>query len=604
MTDLSALIRGACPQTAYDEARLRYAALPAADRTADLPTRSTRVYENLRRAGHGSPGPGPFEDPAVFSARLQWAAITDPSLFMATLIHHGMALGTLLELGDGGGYAARRTEQLATGDRIGVYAVTEAAGASGHASLATEARFDPATREFEIHTPSASAGKIMSNSGTAAPKLGVVYADLVAGGRPRGVFPFLVDLVGPEGALPGVGITPLHTPLLPLDYALVTFSSVRVPQAAWLCDGATLDAAGRFTDVAASPAERLTRSYRVLRISWTFFTAGLAAVTRAAAATAVEVALVRTVRARSAAGQPLLDLPSRQRALFGALATAYALTGLAHRVAERGAPDRGGEAGAGPAGGERDLAPWSAVNGSLSLAKAVAADRAARAIAECRLGIGVLGTLSSNRIVEYEGFAHACHAAGGDNTLIFFDTGRGLAEEALGHSPVPAEPTVPALPADPTVPAEPAPSADLTEPAAAFALLRARAAVLLEGLRSEVSRSRSLGSDETALWDAHFAGARAVGEAHGVVDMAGAMLGDLGRLHGTDRAVHAPLTALLCLLEVERHLDWYVTHGLLTVDRRSAVDQGIRGLCARLRPSVRTLLDALGVPPPTGPARP
>jgi acyl-CoA oxidase len=65
---------------------------------------------------------------------------------------------------------------------------------------------------------------------------------------------------------------------------------------------------------------------------------------------------------------------------------------------------------------------------------------------------------------------------------------------------------------------------------------------------------------------------------------------------GPERTLLATLCDLFALSTLEAERGWIQEHGRLTASRSKAVVTAVNELCGRLRPHVRTLVDAFGVP--------
>lgn len=416
--------------------------------TADVPAGSggRQLLHRLRLLGETLP-PDLLDDPAKLTTAHAWAAVADPSLCLAALVHHLLCLGSMTQLGDVSDEVRSRVAALRSGRAKGVYLITEAGQANSHLATRTRAELDPETGEFVLHTPDVRAAKFGSAGTLDVPQTAVVLARLVVEGTDRGVFGFVADLTDDEGLLPGVQISsPIGLSALPLDYVQVRFHQVRLPHAHWLADGAGVAPDGAFHDPAGSAERRLQRTLRVGQGLWATMPAVAAATSRQSAVQAVTYAQGRSTQGRLAPGVPLLTYRTQQRAVLGAMADAYALTCAAHGARALWAESRA--APADRSGTDMGFSPWTAVHQPLAAYKAAAVRLAARVSAECQRRCGFSGHLDANRLAAYHGFHHAFDAAGGDSQLIFYDIGRALVEAgAAGQG---AEPPPPPAGTSPT----------------------------------------------------------------------------------------------------------------------------------------------------------
>lgn len=394
------------------------------------PGRGGRLLRRLRAMSEAlPPGAGILDDPARLAAVHAHAAVADPSLCLAGLVHHLLCLGSLTELSDDPRGLEPELSALREARAKAVYLITEAGQANSHLATGTQAVFDPADGTFVLHTPEPGAAKFGSAGTWGVPQTGVVLARALVGSADRGVFAFMVGLSDERGPLPGVEVSsPVLLDALPLDYVQVRFHHVRVPVAHWLADGARIDRDGTFHDPAGSPEQRLQRTLRVGQGLWAAMPAVAAATSRRSAVQAIAYARERRTQSRLAPGARLLAYRSQQTAVLGALADAFALTCAADgaRTVLAGAtPD----AAPRPEEAAMGFTPWAAVSRPLAAYKAVTVRTAARVAAECQHRSGFSGHLSMHRLAAYHGFHHAFDTAGGDSQLIFYDLGRALVEQ-------------------------------------------------------------------------------------------------------------------------------------------------------------------------------
>lgn len=493
------------------------------------------------------------------------SAVVDPALFHGLLVHYQLAMETLVQLGSGREDLADELERMRAMASIGSFMITEIGNGNSHASPATEAVYDPERNEFVLHTPHVGAQKFPPNVGLPGlSRLAVVFATVRVDSRHCGVFPFLVPVRDEEGPAPGVSITPLPaTNLMPLDYAVVSFDRVRVPYRSWLRDTAVIDPEGGFRDPLTS-GERLARSLVCSPSVWAAISVGCAAVCRAAVALALRHSFRRTAIGRLAPDQPVISYRNQQRDLFGALATAYAVTALAEQARKPRTAAGGGAAGEGSS-------PWVSIHRTQSLGKVLAARAAEEVTAVCRRASGAMGFFSANRFLGYQGMAHAYRTAGGDSQLILLDTARALVEGA-DYQP----PTAPVVPTQ----------ADLLDPALWSALAAGRERLLHERLAAELK-----GRETFAAWNDHASQALELAEAHAARLALETLLasGDASAQLLTLHAFHA-------LSGVAEHAAWYQCEGMLTAEQRHLLTHTLNLLCDRLLEFAPALVDALDVP--------
>ncbi|MFF4180302.1 acyl-CoA dehydrogenase [Streptomyces sp. NPDC001750] len=578
LAELSALVDNSGAHAAL---RDRLLTTLAADRTPRPDEdRAHRVHRRLRLlAGQLPPVEELFAAPEQLAVVGACAGLVDPPLHMAVINHYLLCLGSVVALADDPAEIGAPWQALATGRTRGVFLVTEVGDASSHLGTRTTARFDPATGEFVLGTPSAGAAKFSSVGGAGVPQAAVVCARVEAGGADRGVFSFVVELTDEAGPLPGVTLSStVEAPSLPLDYALVRFDGVRVPYRQWLRDGARIDADGGFHDPLDGPDSRLARTLSVGQGLWATLPSAVAAMARQSAVQALRFSAHRRAHGRLAPGTRVLELRNQQHALLGALAESFALTCAARYAQEVWARSRA--AASAPRGNGMTFSPWTAVDRPLAVLKAVTVRGAARVTDECRHRCGLAGFLAPNGLDGYHGFADAFETAGGDSQLILLDAGRALAQEDEAGRPAgpPPEP-----PADrcgwwPSV-------------------ARSHEARLRSALRHSVRRAPA-GRSGLELWNPLLAPARELGEAYGARLVADAVTDAVAAVRDPRlRDVVEALAALYGAVSARREAGGLLAAGTLEPAAVRALPGVIDGLCDRLLPHLPLLAEALGAPP-------
>ncbi|WP_251095286.1 acyl-CoA dehydrogenase [Streptomyces sp. Caat 7-52] len=500
---------------------------------------------------------------------LEWVALADPSLFYAFFLHHCTTVGAVLEFGAGRDDLDDVLAQLASTETVGALLMTELGHGNSNAAVRTEAVYDPATREFVLTTPGPEAVKYPPS--VACPGLartGIVTAKLVVDGQDHGLFCFVVPLSDTTGPCPGVVIEPQDSaPILPLDWATVSFQGVRVPYRYWLRDSAQIAEDGTFTDALSNPAMRSRQASRLIRYVWEVAAVGLAAVTRASAAVAVRHAHARYTNgtfAGFADPMPVIRYRNQQRTLFGALSAAY--------VAAMAAKSFSGPEPVGRSAGEIR---------TLFTLKAAIDRLAERVTADTRAASGVLGFSPSNRFLDYQGLAHAFNAAGLSTQVLHLNAAWTM---ALGFDYEP--------PAD-----EPAPAQDLRDPARWRALTGTRERRLHERLVTELGAARAAGLGEFDVWNDRFELAEQMAEAHALRLLVDVVRTETEALPDADAGRLArDLCSLHVLSEISAHSGWYLAEGLLTADEAGALPGLLNRICADLAPHAMELADALDVP--------
>lgn len=365
------------------------------------------------------------------SAVLNTAAVAKPPLFMSALLHYTLCGGTLINAGN---YDKdnKYLQGLSDGGSKGVYLITEIGSSGSHMNTRTRAVYEPTQRAFVITTPDSSGIKFSSVGSHGGPCVSIVFARLIHAGNDQGVYPFVVPLTGKKGPLPGVDVSqPLDISDLPLKYSLIKFSGVRVPYDNWLSSGASIDTEC-FHDPNSRKEERLTRGISAGgTIMYAMIPGAMAAISRVSSVLALRYSSQRISNGRLAPGSALITYRTQQSTLLASLAESLALTCVA-REAHRLLGSRDDDKHRGTK--SMTFAPWTSVNSHLALYKAISSEGAVRSVTASQRRCGVHGMLRTNKVSEYAGLARSFITAGGDNHLIFLDTGMSIAESDTPYS--------------------------------------------------------------------------------------------------------------------------------------------------------------------------
>ncbi|WNI14377.1 acyl-CoA dehydrogenase [Actinacidiphila sp. ITFR-21] len=512
----------------------------------------------------------------------EWAAITDGTLFAVMASHYNLVLAGLLR------HAARRPDlgplatELEELRAVGVFMASELGYGNNLVALETEARYDPAAREFVLHTPRPRARKFMPNTSlNGVPKLAVVLARTFVDDRECGVLPFLVRLTDGTRAAPGVRIVPLPgKPVLALDNAVTSFDRVRVGLDALLADEhGELAATGTLGGLLRDKIARFLGSIENIEGSKICLTAGSLAMSRAGLAIAVRYAGQRRTFAPGRGQVVLADYRTHHTALTECLAATYALSFLFNDTANTLARQR-----------ENGEPLDEATVRQIAICKALTSWNTRWVLEVCRERCGAQGLFSMNRIMDYLVVNHGVVTAEGDNEVIMIKAGRQLLDEP--HA-VPAG-------TDPRTGPD-GPGAAGSPPADTgrwwLWLLGQRAAGLrqdvLQGLRAgERARDSVFGT-----WNSQVEQVRQLAETCGRRSAAAALFA------AAERAVAPAVGALLedlaevyTLRCVEEDFSWFAGHGLLGPEEAADLEARRGRLHSDLAAQLPLLTRAFAIP--------
>ncbi|WP_433273006.1 acyl-CoA dehydrogenase [Actinosynnema sp. CS-041913] len=520
----------------------------------------------------------------MVKAGVQWGLFGGAVQALGTQAHHDEYLPAIMSL-----------------ELPGCFAMTETGHGSDVQHLRTTATYDPAAREFVVHTPDVGARKDYIGNAARDGRLAVVFAQLVTGGEAHGVHALLVPIRDASGApMPGVRIEDCgpKAGLNGVDNGRLTFDHVRVPRSALLDRYGSVSVDGEYS----SPIEGVGRRFFTMlgtlvrgRIS---VAGGAGSATKKALAIAVRYGLTRRQFTRPDSGEEVvvLDYLAHQRRLLPALATSYALhfaqeelVSALHDVAD----DRG----------QRELESRAAG------LKAVATWHATATIQTCREACGGAGYLSENLLAGLKADTDVFTTFEGDNTVLLQLVAKGLLTSYRDHvgdlDPwgmarfvadqfvgVVIERTAARAIIDRLVSGS---SDALLDRGWQVRQFEDRERHVVEGLARRLRRA----TPESAFDVFNAAQDHVLHAARAHVDrvVLEAFVAAVGRCE--DAATAALLDQvcdLYALSTIEADRAWFLEHGRLTPARAKAVTQAVNDLCAGLRPHARRLVDAFGIP--------
>jgi acyl-CoA oxidase len=547
-------------------------------------------------------------------AAFETMAFGDLSVLVKVGVQFGLFGGAILQLGTKKHHDAYLAP-LVRAELMGCFAMTETGHGSNVQALGTVARYDVETREFVITTPDDSARKDYIGNAAAHARMAVVFAQLSIGDRSEGVHAFVVPIRDAKGrVLPGVRIEDdgRKIGLNGVDNGRIWFDEVRVPRDNLLNRYADVTETGVYESAIDNPDRRFFTMLGTL-VQGRVCVGG-------AAINASKVALSIAIRyglERRQFGSPeglLLDYGLHQRRLFVPLARTYALhfaqevlAGQLHAVFS--------------ATDEVDEHTRRALESRAAGTKALGTWHASATIQECREACGGAGYLTANRFDALRADTDVFTTFEGDNHVLLQLVAKGLLTDyssSFGELDQLGMVRFVAGLAVETVIERTAvhkllerikdvlpggeddawdSDAGLLDPAYQLAMLRWREEHMLTGVARRLKRGMDAGMEPAEVFSrcqGHVIGSarahveRLVLEAF--VERVAAMP------EGDDKAALNLLSDLYALSTIEAGRAWWMEHGRLSSARAKAISREVDGLCRRVRPIARELVDAFGVP--------
>jgi acyl-CoA oxidase len=553
-------------------------------------------------------------------------AMGDLSLMVKVGVQFGLFGGAVLHLGNND-HHQRYLADIAGGRLLGCFAMTEHGHGSDVAALRTTATYDPATEEFVLDTPDDSARKEYIGNAADDGRMAAVFAQLVTGGESHGVHAFLVPIRDDEGRpMPGVRIADCgpKAGLNGVDNGQLWFSEVRIPRTELLDRYGSVAADGTYS----TPIENSTK--RFFTMLGTLIQGRISVAGGAGSATkvALEIAL-RYAEQRTqfeAPGRPgevvLLDYLAHQRKLLPALAKSYALHFAQAELVETlhdvstagtGAPDK-------PEGERKDADQVDGQRRELEARaagiKATATWHASKTIQTCREACGGAGYLSENRLPGLKADTDVFTTFEGDNTVLLqlvakelltsyrdhfgeldvLGTVRFVAGQAVGTvlERTAARPLIAKLLAA----AGRDEDAEWTDRGWQISLFDFRERHLLDGLARRLRKAAGA-DDPFEIFNQCQDHLLSTAQAHVDRILLESFVAGIDAC--ADPSV-AELLGALCdlyvLSTVEAERAWFIEHGRLSATRTKQLSAEVNRLCGLLRPHVRTLVGAFGIPSP------
>ncbi|TDL42384.1 acyl-CoA dehydrogenase [Kocuria rosea] len=556
--------------------------------------------------GHNDPGGNVsgFEelllgDPSMqIKAGVQWGLFGSAVLNLGTEEHHRRWLADIRDL------------------KIpGVFAMTEIGHGSDVASIGTTATYDPATEEFEIHTPFAAAWKDYLGNAAVHGRAAVVFAQLVTLGVNHGVHAFWVDLRDADGNfLPGVGGEDdgHKGGLNGIDNGRLHFTRVRVPRTHLLDKYGAVAPDGTYSSPIASPGRRFFTMIGTLVQGRVSLDGAAVLANKAALSIAIRYGSERRQFNASSDVQEevLMDYQQHQRRLLPRLAETYAMhfahQELLHKYDDvfsgREDTDENRQDLETLAAALKALSTWSALD----------------TVQECREACGGAGFLTKNRLTSLRHDLDVYATFEGDNTVLLqlvakrllsdwadefkhVDVGvmaryvAGRATEATYHrsglrklgqafrDTGDVRRSVNAL----------------REESAQRALLTDRVQTMVAEIAENLRPSAKLPRAEAAaLFNENQHKIIAAARAHAELLQWEAFTRGLEQVEDTGtRTVLTWLRDVFGLRLIEKNLAWYLSYGRLSMRRGRSLDEYIDRLLARLRPHALDLVAAFELEP-------
>lgn len=590
----------------WPEVRARVRALLADPRLRYVDERDTAAYraqvlEWLKVLGAQGIGrlalvdePGHKADLGAFIAAFETLAFFDLSLVVKAGVQFGLFGGSIYFLGTERHHAL--LPQVASVELPGCFAMSELGHGSNVRDLETVARYDAATGEFAVHTPSDSARKEWLGNAALHGRMATVFAQLEVGGEQHGVHALLVPLRDEAGRLlPGVRIEDcgVKMGLNGVDNGRIWFDGVRVPRENLLDRFAQVSPEGVYSSSIPSASKRFFTMLGTLvagRVS--VACAGLSA---AKSGLAIAIRYAETRRQFGPPGKPevrLMDYQAHQRRLLVPLARAWALHfALEHLVARYlGRTEEQAQEIEALAAGLKAYSTWS-TTATLQVA---------------REACGGQGYLVANRLPSLKADTDVFTTFEGDNTVLLQLVAKALLTDYRQRFEDDRVFAVMRLVLDKasTLLVEQNPlavrrvaSEHLRDGEFLLRALRFREQELLASVARRLRRRLGSGMDSFEAFNACQDHLLALAHAHVERVVHEQFLAGLrGVRDEALRQVLEKLSDLYALSCLEAASGWFQENGHLEAAKAKAIRKEVLKLCSELRPEALGLVEGFGIP--------
>jgi acyl-CoA oxidase len=195
---------------------------------------------------------------AEYLAGFEELVTASPSLQIKAGVQFGLFGGAIMHLGNSDQHERWLLPAL-DGELLGSFAMTEIGHGSDVAEVGTTASYDPASREFVVHTPFRAATKEYIGNAARDAQAAVVFAQLITQGVNHGVHAFFVPIRDEAGdPLPGITIEDdgKKGGLPGVDNGRFAFDEVRIPRENLLTRYGAVTEEGEYSSPIESPGRR------------------------------------------------------------------------------------------------------------------------------------------------------------------------------------------------------------------------------------------------------------------------------------------------------------------------------------------------------------
>eukprot|EP00742_Colponemidia_sp_Colp-10_P005980 GILJ01006400.1.p1 GENE.GILJ01006400.1~~GILJ01006400.1.p1 ORF type:complete len:725 (+),score=118.57 GILJ01006400.1:235-2175(+) len=346
-------------------------------------------------------------DPMKYFAWVESLLSLDLAACAKMTIHYNMFGACVLNLGTE--VHEKFLDEIDSLEGFGCFAMSELGHGSNARQLETTARYDPATDEFVIHTPTDNAQKYWIGNAKNDARYAAVFAQLNVGGVEYGVHVFIVPLRNTDGSIcTGVRIAEVghKMGLNNIDQGRIWFDHVRIPRTNLLNRFGSVDRNGSYSSPIKSSGKRFLANIGELLIARLVVCLSCVQAAKVGLTVAIRYAASRVQFALPDKPEhPILEFSTHQQRLLPLLSTTYAIAFVNEQLKRKYA-DRVGSS---------DMEDLHVL---VSGMKAYASWHNLQTLQICRECCGGQGYLTRNLICSYRVDMEPFVTLDGDNTVL------------------------------------------------------------------------------------------------------------------------------------------------------------------------------------------